>query len=146
MPVPHLAVGRAMKFGVQDRGLLSKRALQFQGDDLRLKVGEGSRGEFGDEGLNRMASDGTLVRQGSEFDLHLAGNVGDAARQGAGIREEDDRRAGGLVEAIRQSVGAIGWRAKHRMDGFLQLWLPRRLHGSGTGRLQLGHALLPLGA
>ena len=43
------------------------------------------RGEFGDKGLNRVAPDGTLVREGPEFDLHLAGNLSDAARQGTGI-------------------------------------------------------------
>ena len=106
MPISHLAIGRAMKFGMQNRSLLPERALQFQGYDLRSKIGERAWSKFGDKGLNRMAPGGTLIRQGSEFDLHLAGDVGDSARQGARISEEEHRRAAGFVETIGQLSAA----------------------------------------
>lgn len=56
-------VGRAVMFGVENRGLFPERAFDFQRDDLRAEIGEGIGSELSDQGRDGMFAGRTLIRQ-----------------------------------------------------------------------------------
>ncbi len=130
--------GRPVVLGVQDRRLLPERAGDLQRDHICPKIVVGAR-QIDARGLRQQCgdavrSDGLLVGQGAELQLHLLGDVAAGLRERRRIREQQVRRARQCIDFVAQPIVRMLRRAEHGRDGCFECWAKA-----------LRHALLALG-